>query len=1114
MNLGKNLTASQQEAIQTLDRNVAVSAGAGTGKTRVLVERFLGIVQEKLASPPEILAITYTEKAANEMKSRIVSSLKSAGLDEARRQVENAYIGTIHAFCARLLKEHPIETGIDPDFRVIEEDESDLLKETALDQLIEESFEKEDVFSLLLTYGEESVRKSVKSVYDKIRMSAFSLAEAVRLSPEISESSLRTELIAGLDGLPLFPKRKELAVETIQFLTSNRAWDQPALEALNGFAKAINLKIKEGKSEAEKVKDLLKKFSSVQLEKSAHSIRESFTGLLLAFGERYDALKRERAAFDFADLELTVTRFLSGESQSAAAVRAHYRAQFKFIMVDEFQDTSAVQMRLADLLSNGRNLFFVGDVKQSIYGFRGSDPDLFRQKETEFKADKSGTRIVMSENFRSSESLLNFVNPFFSALWRDGSIAYEPLAAGRQTQKTQREAVELIEVEQEENETRGESRSEEARVIAARIQELVETEGYAYGDFAMLFRASEGIHLYEQELLNLRIPYYVIGGRGFYHQAEIRDMMNFLTVLENPLREIPLASLLRSPMFGVSDDTLFWLSRRAKAEDKLVPFFNGLAAWREIAEISQDERQKLERFEFILNDLSRAKRNLNVSEILEAILRATGYDLHVLGLRQGKRHFANLRKLVDLARELEARETIHLGDYIRYIKGLVFQEARESEAQTEAAEGNVVRLMTIHKAKGLEFRAVILPDLSRQPRVQESRFLFDSTSGVALQVFNAESGEFENTFSYQAFLDQEKEKQARESKRLLYVAMTRAKEKLIFAGTAKPDKEIKPDSSVWFDWIKQITAESALPMKHLSVDAPTRGGRPALALAEKKLIRPYLESREPIPLKKTPEAAARIFEQLKPLEPVVFERVDLPVSAFLTFGRDGAHEEFRQVYELGAFSVSPAEKPEEADRIEEEERISPAEFGTLVHKIFEHIVNWQAERALPLDEWIQFYGRDFGKDVRKQVRELAERWMRSDLFSEAQKAKRSLAELPFVLRLKHGVVQGTLDLLYETPGGDLTIVDYKTSEVTEVDIGEKGESYREQMELYALACHEILGKLPKRALLYFAKPARAYEIKFQAESAPALREKFERRQQDILEFRRSLHLSPSAPGSF
>ncbi len=1104
----EKLTKNQIDAISNLDQNVAVLAGAGTGKTRVLVERFLSIIERKLAAPSEILAITFTEKAANEMKRRIVDELRSRGLHEARHEIENAYIGTIHAFCSRLLKEHPMEAGIDPDFRVCEEEEADLLKEEVFEQLIEERFRDSSVFSLLSVYGEEMIGKRIKDVYDEIRTFGIFCENAFKSAQPDDSKMLEQDLIDKLSSLLGFEKKKENAEKALACLKSSAVsgWEQ--IDLLQGIDGWFDLRAREGKDETKAVKEAIARLVASRIEELVIPDRQTFESLLLDFSRRYAAAKHERALFDFSDLETYVLRLLTSGSESSAAVRKRYQKQFKFIMVDEFQDTNSVQVQIIELLKNPKNLFLVGDIKQSIYGFRGALPDLFRKKQKEFEAEKTGISITLLDNFRSRPELLQFINPFFEELWRQSELPYEPLAAGRNFESALESAVDLIAIDKEDNETVSETRSEEARAIAHRIRELVDQEGYRYGDFAVLFRAGESMRLYEQELLRFGIPHYIIGGRGFYHQAEVRDTMNFLTILENPLREIEFAAVLRSPMFRVSDDMLFRLSQKAKTPDKHTPLFEGFKTWKEIQKIPVDERAKLERFESVFGELSVLKGKLRISELLEMIFNQTRYDLYALGLPQGKRHFANLRKLVDLARELEERETVHLGDFIRYVKGLVRHEVRESEAQVEAEEGNVVRLMTVHKAKGLEFRCVIVPDLARKQSHGESQFLYDPELGLGLRALNPFSGDFEDSRTYLEIEDKVAERQARESKRLLYVAMTRAKERLIFAGTAKLSNAIKPDSINWFDWLRVIIHNQKLNIRMISSEVrSSKYQRRRSSLIHSEKIRSNVKNSEPVPMRKVPPEAGLILNQLKAYPAEFFERIDLPVSAYVTFGRDAEHSEFRDVYELGAKSV-PAELKSEEELLDEAgETISAADFGTLVHQIFEHLINWKSETAVPLDEWLAFYGADFDDSVKNDARKLVQIFLKSKLFSDIQKAKRTFAELPFVLRLRHGIVQGTLDLIYETANGEYVIVDYKTSEINEANLQEKGESYRDQMELYMLACREILGVMPSKAVLYFVKMDETYDIVATDSDYETLQNKFETLQKQIIEFRKLIRAS-------
>lgn len=1035
-----------------------------------------------------------------------------------------------------------MEAGIDPDFRVAEEEEADLLKEACFEQMIEERFREESVFSLLSDFGEDVIAKRIKQVHDDIKASGIACSEAFRSAPSVDSKPFERDLIKKLSALLPFEQKKAKAEEALECLESfgpaccpsatlkrksnlnksagtglisyrptgsineNESWEQ--IEMLQGIGGWFNLRAKEGKNETQEMKDALQKLIAVQIESLALPHRQIFESLLVDFERRYAAVKRGRALFDFSDLETQVLRLLTSGSESSEAVRKRYQKQFKFIMMDEFQDTNSVQVQILELLRSPKNLFLVGDVKQSIYGFRGALPELFLKKQAEFESEKSGIAISLSDNFRSRGELLDFINPFFETLWKQSEIIYEPLIAEQKSESPAQLPVDLIAIDKDSGETVSETRSEEAHAIAARIEELIK-QGYDYKDFAILFRAGENMHLYEQELRQFNIPHYVIGGRGFYHQAEVRDVMNFLTILENPLREIEFAAVLRSPMFHVTDDALFWISNRAKESNKRTPFFEGFKVWRTILEISDAEKEKLERFESVFTELSELKGKLSISELLEMIFSRTHYNLYVLGRPQGKRHFANLKKLVDLARELEERETVHLGDFIRYVKGLVRHEVRESEAQIEAEEGNVVRLLTIHKAKGLEFRCVIIPDLGRQSNHGEHQFLYDPELGLGLKALNPYSGEFEESKTYSDIKSREKERALRESKRLLYVAMTRARERLIFAGTGKFDKEIKPDSANWFDWIRAIVKERALAVCLLRPESDSKKGRRKMALIESSKFRSHIENFESIPVKETSEEAIQVLSQLKPHPAVFFERIDLPVSAYVAFGRDPAHEEFRKVYELGASSRPSDLKNEEEPKIETEEEISAADFGTLVHQIFEHLINWKSESAVPLDEWLAFYGTDFSDAVKRDVRKLVQVFLKSKLFSDIQKAKRVFTELPFVLRLHHGIIQGTLDLIYETAAGELIIVDYKTSEVNETNLQEKGESYREQMELYLLACREILGVMPLKAVLYFVKMDKTYDILSEVSGGEQLRAKFESFQNDIIEFRKKLLLGAS-----
>lgn len=1088
-------TPNQKKAIETFSANLSVHAGAGTGKTFVLVERFVEIIRKKLARPNEILAITFTEKAANEMKARIVDLLKKEGLNEARREIENAYIGTIHAFSARLLKEHPLEAGIDPNFRVVEEDEANLFQELASRQVIEHHFEEPDVFELLHRYSERAVRAGVKEIYEKIRVSGHTIENAVKIESKVSPGKFKKEVLNALDSLSRFDSKKESAEKIKKFLENGAAFDGWIyIETLKQFSKEFTLRGK-GKEEVSVFRDVFSRFLQCHIEILAEPAKKTFLKLLEDFAGRYQNLKNENACFDFSDLQSIALKLLSSNAPASESIRERYQRQFKFIMVDEFQDTDPLQVELISKIHSGNNLFLVGDSKQSIYGFRGTDPAIFETVSKQFE------KISLTQNYRSREEIIHYINQFFCDAWSSNpDLLISAVAASKPPEP----AIEVLEIEGEKGELAERLRIREARVLASRVRELVENQNYDYGDFAVLFRAGTSLHIYEQALRDLQIPYYSIGGRGFYEQHEIKDVLNFLTILENPFHDIALAALLRSPLFQVSDDGLFWLSRKIKANDPKSPFFDSLKNIDEIPELNDRDRQRVIQFKIIYEELL-MNRHLSVSKTIERILEKTKYDIYILGLHQGKRHLANLRKLIELARELEIRDTVHLGDFVRYVKGLQIQEVRESEAQVEAAEGNVVKLLTIHRAKGLEFKVVVLPDLLRGRDPKKGCFTFDAQNGIGIKAFNPETSDFDAGYSFQMNRNLTNIRELEEEKRLLYVAMTRAKDRLIFSGARKAkkkEKEEEEDEDDLMTRIRRVIEKNQLESVRLSPERyQLKKGRKRRAIAELKGIREKLKAGEAIRLKENPALVSQVMKRAARIPALQFERIDLPVSAYLAFQHDHNHEEFKRVYELGTLPKLEI-KPEEllAGETEETGMLSAADFGTLIHKILEHLVARKKEDSAHLQNLLQFYTGSLNSKNQGEAKRLVTQFLSSKIYGEIRRALRIIPELPFVLRLKKGIVQGTIDLFCETEKNKFVIFDYKTSQIEKPQVRETGENYRTQMELYALACREILGTAPQKAVLCFLRPNETYEISFEKTNFDRLKQNYEDLQENIIQY--------------
>ena len=1149
------LTKDQKKAVEAVHCNVCVSAGAGTGKTSVLVERFLYLISHQLAKSGEVLAITFTEKAAQEMKSRIAERLKNEGLEDARRELENAYLGTIHSFCSRILKEHPIEAGVDPEFRVLQEEEADLLKESALEELIESRFQEPEVFDLLRVYSDPEIRSALKYSVDRVhvfgalvkKFDEESVLISSPLTPTLSQrerNGLTEKMLAALKPLKKLKDRESDCAEIERLLMRPiLSWDE--FEEAKKIAGLFRRN--QAKPEIGIFKDYFNEWIAARAGRLGQNYRNTFIDLASDFEARYSALKTERFSLDFNDLERKALRLLSGDSPRSVACRNLYQKKFKFIMVDEFQDTSPLQDQLISLIATPENLFIVGDWKQSIFGFRGAEASLIVEKEKSFEG--IGQTVSLVENFRSRAEVLDEINSFFQTHLFSGLKHFEPLKAASSFPEKKNPSVEFLMISRKDDESMTEARMSEARVLAHRISEMVKAGGYEHRDFAMLFRATTDIYFYEYELRNYGIPYYVVGGRGFYKQPEIRDIISFLELLENPHLDIPLAAVLRSPFVQISDDSLFWLADRSRRLVPPKPFYEALLQFEKIPELNEEDKAKLEQFRSFLFQLLNEKEKGSISECIELIVERTQYDRYVLHLPQGKRHFANIRKLLEVAREVEARGPVHLGDFIRYVKGFETQEVRESEAQVEALEGDVVKLMTIHKAKGLEFKVVLLPDLNRKAPPNRTKFLFDSEYGIGLKVRNEVTQKFEETLSFQKMKERLIQNMKEESKRLLYVAMTRAKDHLIFSGASKAEEDRGGDGfndgTNWFEWVRQWASSSETVRPEL-VEAPDRkSGRPFSPLAEHQKIKTALEESQPVKIK-IAEGIPQLLEFLKPIEPLYFERIDLPVSAYAVFKHDP--EEFKKTYELGVLpeenqsgvsslssplwgedqgegkTLTPAlsqrerekirksginaqndTKDEEWPEIEDEEgkTLNAADFGTVIHKIFEHLVTAPEQAQAKLKFWLTRFQKNLDETTFKEVKNLSELFLKSEQFSEIKSAKKRYPEVPFVLRLHHGIIQGTLDLLYQNPAGAWVILDYKTSQIKEDDLKTYADRYQGQMLLYALACHELLNLNPKLASLYFARVDRSFEFSLAGVDYGALRREFESLQKQILSRRKA-----------
>ncbi|HEY7018932.1 MAG TPA: UvrD-helicase domain-containing protein, partial [Gaiellaceae bacterium] len=656
---------------------VFVSAGAGTGKTTVIVERFCRAVCERGFDVDSILVITYTERAAGELRGRIRRRLQELGRHELARDLDAAWISTIHGFCHRLLKAHPFAAGIDPRFRVLDDSQGRVIRGEAFRSALEDFCGTDEArLRLLAAYGGRRLRRMLTGVHETLCSSGLELRIEAPGEPRLQErvdELLAAARAAGEEG-------------ALRFLET-----PPGPEGLLDLSDLGSAELDEPRRAVEQA----------ALEALAARDREQLQELLLAFDAAYREAKDRESALDFEDLQLLARELLRENDE----IRERESWRFRSIMVDEFQDTNRLQCDLIDLLSEGPappERFFVGDEFQSIYGFRHADVQVFRERR-----EQSGGGLALTRNYRSRPEVLAAVNHLFGDDFGDG---FQPLAAsGEFPDPVFGHPVELLLTDKASYAGTGiHWRRGEARHIARRVHELVESGAASPGEIVLLFAAGTNAEWYEEELRRLGLPTYRATGRGYFGQQQVVDLLAYLRLLQNRYDDEAFLTILASPFVGVSNDALVLIRRAAGRR----PVFTGIERSLPV-DLEESDVRLLRAFRQRYERLVAASTRVSLERLCEQIVAEYDYDLAVLAQWDGRRRYANLRKLARLARSYESLRGSDIEGFVRFVRAQEAVGAKELEAVAVEEGADAVRLLTIHAAKGLEFEVVIVADAGR-----------------------------------------------------------------------------------------------------------------------------------------------------------------------------------------------------------------------------------------------------------------------------------------------------------------------------------------------------------------------------------------------------------------
>ncbi|HEY1273810.1 MAG TPA: UvrD-helicase domain-containing protein [Thermoleophilaceae bacterium] len=1089
----RTLTPEQERAVGRRDGSLLVRAGAGTGKTTVLVERFVRAVLEDGAPVDGVLAITFTEKAASEMRTRVRRRFLDLGRREEARASEGAWISTIHGFCSRVLRAHALSAGIDPEYRVLDDLESQRLGLDAFDRALEDFLghgEDAGRLAMVASYTPDRLRDMVHTAWSLLRSRGQRRPRLEEVSApraggerERLQDALRAVLAelgacAGGAAVERELERLERCGTLLDRLPPDDMADPKELGelVLRGGAKALQTDACEGYREA------LAAYLSICLAHREALDHTLLRALLDLYGERYEALKRARSGLDFEDLEL-ITRDLLRDDPG---LREQYRSRFAHVLVDEFQDTNPLQNELLGLLEDD-NLFRVGDENQSIYGFRNADVGVFRDHHE--RAAAAGRAESITVNFRSRAEVLDAVDLAFARLWGGD---FEPLRPPPEAAAAAAGAsVELLVVDKHKqrwDERLGQEepfgptmhaatpwRACEARLLAKRVDELIREGRFAAGDMVLLLRATTHMTFYERALEERGVPTHVVGGRGYWGQQQVADLRHWLAALANPLDELSVYSVLASPLVGASLDAvaLVGLAARESRRD----------AWwtlRDDAELRERlperDRSRIADFVTRFEAERRAAPQVSLETLIDRAVTVTGYDRHVLSLPAGDRRMANVRKLMRVAREYEADEGRDLRGFIDFVGERDLIQEREGEAPLEAEDLDAVRLMTVHRAKGLEFPVVCVADLGKDGREDYGALRISEDGRLGLRLASMGGGAVD-TERLERLREEQRIADEAEERRIFYVAATRAQEHLILSGATDLQKRREPEPLdepmrwAWRSFCAGLPAEGASG-EH--VDAwDGREVRVRWTLCTPDTVDEVLPADDRRPARPVPVEANGHAQPMLELGGVPAPRA-LPVSrlsysALQAFKRCSYRFYLQRALGLpggdrlriGAdpgpeATVEPAvEEPRAADEL-------PALLrGTLVHELLERMDLRSAEP--PAREEVEAALERHGVDVRVEdvadLSGMAAAFARSRLRERLGGARRVRTELPFAFTLSPPgargrtlLVNGVVDVHAVEEDGGTLILDYKSDRLDGRDPREVGaEDYGIQRLVYALA---------------------------------------------------------------
>ncbi len=1147
-------TTEQEQAIVTKDCNLLVAAGAGSGKTAVLVERIIRKITEDNIDVDRLLVVTFTNAAASEMRERVADRLYKLlpTNPEMHKQImllNKASISTLHSFCLKVIRDNFFKVELDPNFRIGDTTECDLLKFESLEELLEEIYsdDKSEYAELINIYtdkkSDDLLKNIIMNVYNFIQSSPYpnqwldEKCEMYNVSEDIDFGETKwgeyllnfaKEEVAGLIKGIKEVLEELYACEDAQNYISTLEDDVFLLKSLDKVStwdemyNAINNiefgRLKQSRKTTSDVKDLVKNIrdemkktivdhykQDIFVASSADIISDlkllykyikQISDLVKRFEEIYTVKKREKNIIDFSDIEHLTLKILTENEE----VRKVYKDKYEEILVDEYQDSNLIQEYIINTISNDKT-FLVGDVKQSIYKFRQARPELFLHKYDTYSMEEGANRkILLFKNFRSNNNIIEATNYIFSKIMSKelGEIEYneqEYLKFGATYYENAGDDVEINLIEtampKDEEEVKDSTTEEiydeinekpqlEGKVIAKRIRELVGTldvydkklEGYRkaeYKDIVILLRSTTVYSdCFIEELSRQDIPVYCDKDMGYFDSTEVQIVMSLLKIIDNPIQDIPLIAVLRSPIGNFTSDELVSI----RTIDPNIPFYTAMQ--KGITQSLGKLSSKIENFLERLDSWREKSKYLPLHEFIWQLYEETGYYDYTFLLPNGEKKQANLKLLIERAENYERTSYKGLFNFINYIENIKTTNGNMESSRIVGENENVVRIMTIHKSKGLEFPIVFLAGTAKRFNMKEfhEKIVLHQDWG-----FGADVIKYDKRIQYpgipkQALIAKSKLESLSEEMRILYVAMTRAREKLIITALTSNAEKLYDKLSGEVTLYKLIHSSSFINWIGLAVfeknpkwKVKTWSYQDVLNIEDVSFADADGLSKNVVSDSDASSDYKNIDELLSwkyPYKYATLLPTKISISEIKRLQQESDEENFVKGKEL-------IEKPAfMADNIQ-----SGAKYGTLMHSLVQNLnfdtcnIEEILSNANIEEKMLDVYRNDLKKFVE------------SDLYRRIQKSEKCKREVSFnlnvpikeVYTLEDDVkdkimVQGIIDLYFEEKN-EIVLVDYKTDNCKSEE--EFIKRYKVQLEYYRKALEQITGKKVKETIIYSFK---------------------------------------------